>query len=134
MYAGECILADFRSALKLGKHSCEHTHWPAEFENPLVSLNEIFVAIDFFQLVVTLLDRTGHLDLTDYPTTAKCRDAIAKLKSMEVTTFLSELLQPQAMQQYSRGPQAPNVVEKTRTYALSYPGIHVPCLACALYS
>jgi len=100
VYAGECILGDFGSALKLGKHTREHTptHWPAQFENPLLNLDETSVAIDFFQLVVTLLERTGHLDLTDYPTTAKCRDAIAKLQSREVTTFMSELLQPQALQ------------------------------------
>lgn len=100
MFAGECILGDFGSALKLGKHKWEHTstHWPAQLENPLLSLNETSVAIDFFQLVVTLLERTGHLDLTDGPTTAKCRDAISKLESREVTTFISEVLQPQALQ------------------------------------
>ena len=90
MYAGECILGDFGSAVELGKHSNEHTstHWPAQFENPAVSLDETSVAIDFFQLAVTLLDRTGHLDLTNYPTTAKCRDAIAKLQNLAVTTFV----------------------------------------------
>ena len=100
VYAGDCILGDFGSAMKLGKHSHERTltHWPTRFENPLLSLNETSVPIDFFQLVVTLLERTGHLDLTDHPTTAKCRDAIAQLQSREVTTFMSELLQPQALQ------------------------------------
>ena len=62
-----------------------------------LSLHETSVAIDFFQLVVTLLDRTGHLNLTDHPTTAKCRDAIATLQSLEVTSFMSELLQSQAL-------------------------------------
>lgn len=100
MYAGECILGDFGSALRLGEHNREHTltHWPAQFENPLLNLYETSVAIDFFQLAVTLLERTGHLDLTDYPTTAKCRDATATLQNTEVTTFMSELLQPQAWQ------------------------------------
>ena len=100
MYAGECILGDFGSALKLGKHSREHTrtHWPAELENPLLSLHETSVAIDFFQLVVTLLERTGHLELKANPTTARCRNAIDKLQSREVTTLMSELLQPQALQ------------------------------------
>ena len=103
MYAGECILGDFGSALELGKHSHEHTptHWPAQLENPRLnprlSLNETSAAIDFFQLVVTLLERTGCLDLTGYPTTAKCRAAMAKLQSREVSTFMSELLQPQAL-------------------------------------
>lgn len=99
-YAGECILGDFGSALELGKHSHEHTptHWPVQFEDPDVSVHETSVAIDFFQLAVTLLERTGHLDLTDYPTTTKCRDAIAKLQSMEVTTFIQGLLQPQALE------------------------------------
>ncbi|DBB04240.1 TPA: Mitogen-activated protein kinase kinase kinase kinase [Trebouxia sp. C0004] len=98
--AGECILGDFGSALELGKHSHEHTptHWPVEFEDPDVSVHETSIAIDFFQLAVTLLERTGHLDLTDYPTTTKCRDAIAKLQSMEVTTFIQGLLQPQVLE------------------------------------
>ena len=103
MYAGECILGDFGSALELSKHSHEHTptHWPAQLENPRLNprlcLNETSAAIDFFQLVVTLLERTGCLDLTGYPTTAKCRAAMAKLQSREVSTFMSELLQPQAL-------------------------------------
>ena len=99
LYAGECILGDFGSALELGKHSHEHTptHWPIEFEDPDVSLHETSVAIDFFQLAVTLLERTGHLDLTHYPTTTKCRDAIAKLQSMEVSIFMQGLLQPQVL-------------------------------------
>ena len=101
VYAGECILGDFGSAQKLGKHSHEHTptHWPAQLENPLLRLHETSVAIDFFQLAITLLDRTGHLNLADYPTTAKSRAAIAKLQSREVNTFMSELLQPQALQE-----------------------------------
>ncbi len=99
MYAGECILGDFGSALELGKHSYEHTstHWPAQLENPRLSLDETSAAIDFFQLLVTLLERTGCLILTDYPTTAECREAMAKLHSAELATFMSELLQPQAL-------------------------------------
>lgn len=97
MYAGECILGDFGSALKLSKHGCEHTptHWPAQYENPLLSLHETFVAIDFFQLV-TLLERTGHSELIDHPTTATCCD-VAELQSRDVT-FMSVLLQPQVLQ------------------------------------
>ena len=100
VYAGDCILGDFGSALKLGNHSREHTctHWPAQFENSLLHLYETSVAVDSFQLTVTLLERTGHLDLTDYPTTAKCHDAIATLQNTELTSFMSELLQPQALQ------------------------------------
>ncbi|KAL3155223.1 Protein kinase, membrane associated tyrosine threonine 1 [Trebouxia sp. C0010 RCD-2024] len=58
--AGECILGDFGSALELGKHSHEHTptHWQVQFEDPDVSVHETSVAIDFFQLAVTLLERT----------------------------------------------------------------------------
>ncbi|KAL0038733.1 hypothetical protein WJX79_005652 [Trebouxia sp. C0005] len=44
------------------------------------------------------ISATGHLDLTDYPTTAKCHDAIATLQNTELTSFMSELLQPQALQ------------------------------------
>ena len=101
LYAGECILGDFGSALELGKPRHEHTstHWPVEFEDPDVSVHETSAAIDFFQLAVTLLERTGHFHLTHYPTTTKCRDAIAKLQSMEVSTFIQELLQPQALKQ-----------------------------------
>ena len=93
------MLGDFGSALELGKHNYEQTstHWPAEVENPSLSLDETSAAIDFFQLVVTLLERTGCLDLTGHPTTAKCRAAMAKLQSREVSTFMSELLQPQAL-------------------------------------
>ena len=104
--SSECILGDFGSALKLGRHSREHTptHWPGHFENPDVDLHSTSVAIDYFQLAVTLLERTGHLDLTAYPTAAMCRDAIAKLTNMEVTRFMSELLQPQALQHHSKRP------------------------------
>ena len=48
------------------------------------------MAIDYFQLAVTMLttlELTGSLDSTDYFTTAKCRNAIAKLQNVEVTTF-----------------------------------------------
>ena len=93
------MLGDFGSALELGKHNYEQTstHWPAEVENPSLSLDETSAAIDFFQLVVTLLERTGCLTLTHYPTTAECREAMAKLKSTELTTLMAELLQPQAL-------------------------------------
>ena len=99
MYAGECILGDFGSALELGKRSREHTptHWPAQLENQRLSSKETSAAIDFFQLVVTLLERTGCLDLTGHPTTAKCRAAMAKLQSRELNSFMSELLLPQAL-------------------------------------
>ncbi len=99
MYAGECILGDFGSALELGKHSHEQTstHWPAQLENPRLSLDETSAAIDFFQLVITLLERTGCLTLTHSPTTAECREAIATLQSTELATFMPELLQPQAL-------------------------------------
>ena len=81
MYVGDCILGDFGSALRHGKHSREHTltHWPTQIENPLLNLYETCVAIDFFQLAVTLLERAGHLDLSDDSSTARCRDAIARL-------------------------------------------------------
>lgn len=69
---GECIVGDFVSALELGKHSREHVspHWPAQLENPRLSLNENSAAKGFFQLVHILPERTGCLTLTDYPTTA----------------------------------------------------------------
>ncbi len=99
MSAGEYILGDFGPALELGKHIHEQTstHWPAQLENPRLSLEETSAAIDFFQLVITLLQRTGCLTLTHYPTTAKCREAIAKLQSTELATFTAELLQHQAL-------------------------------------
>ncbi len=86
-------------ALELGKHSHEQTstHWPAQLENPSLSLDETSAAIDCFQLVITLLQRTGCLTLTHYPTAAECREAIAKLQSMELANFMSELLQPRAL-------------------------------------
>ena len=55
-------------------------------------------SVDYFQLVVTLMERTGHLDLTGPPTTAKCRAAAKNLQNAEVAMFMAELLQPQAAQ------------------------------------
>lgn len=97
MHAGDCILGDFGSALQLGQHTREHmpTHWPAEFENTSLSLYETSVAVDFFQLTVTLLELTGCFVLTDNPTPAKCRESISSLQNLELSSFVSELLQPQ---------------------------------------
>ena len=97
MHAGGCILGDFGSALQLGRHISEHTptHWPAEFENTSLSLYETSVAVDFLQLTVTLLERTGYFVLTDNPTPAKCRESISRLQNPELSCFVSELLQPQ---------------------------------------
>ena len=97
VHAGACILGDFGSALQLGQHTCEHTptHWPAEFENTSLSLNETSVAVDFFQLTVTLLERTGCFVLTGNPTPAKCRESISRLQNPELSSFVTELLQPQ---------------------------------------
>lgn len=95
---GDCILGDFGSAMLLGRHTREHTptHWPAEFENTSLSLHETSVAVDFFQLTVTLLERTGCYILTGNPTPAKCRESLSRLQNPELSSFVSELLQPQA--------------------------------------
>ena len=97
MHAGDCVLGDFGSALQLGRHAREHTstHWPAEFENTSLSLYETSVAVDFFQLTVTLLERTGCFVLTDSPTPARCRESVSRLQNPELSSFVSELLQPQ---------------------------------------
>ncbi len=95
VHAGDCILGDFGSALQLGKHTREHTptHWPAEFESTSLSLDETSAAVDFFQLAVTLLERTDCYASADNPTPAKCRDAIARLQNAELRSFVLELLQ-----------------------------------------
>ena len=97
LHAGDCILGDLGSALQLGQHMHEHTstHWPAEFENTTLSLHETSVAVEFFQLAVTLLERTGRFVLTDNSRPADCREAIARLQNAELRSLVLELLQSQ---------------------------------------
>ena len=97
VHAGDCIPGNFGSALPLGQHTREHTptHWPAEFENTDMSFYETSFAVDFFQLTVTLLERTGCLVLTDNPTPAKCQESISRLQNPALSGCVSELLQPQ---------------------------------------
>lgn len=97
VHAGECILGDFGSALRLGQHTHEHTatHWPAEFESTSLSLHATSAAVDFFQLAVTLLERTGRYVLTDNPKPARCQEAINRLQNAELRSFVLEHLQPQ---------------------------------------
>ena len=97
MNAGECILADFGSALLLGRpvNELTTTHWPAELENPSLSLDDTSAAFDFFQLAVTLLEHVGGLMLQRKPTPAMCWAAASALDHAELHGFVLDLLRHQ---------------------------------------
>lgn len=97
MTAGECILADFGSALPLGQpvNELTTTHWPAELDNPALSLDDTSIAVDFFQLAVTLLERVGGYRLQRGPMPAMCRAAADALDHAELQGFVFDLLRHQ---------------------------------------
>lgn len=91
------MLGDFGSAQKLGNHAREmtRTHWPAELEsNPGAEVLETSVAVDLFQLAVTLLECTNVLSLnnSEPPRPAAIRAAARHLISDELRSFVLQLL------------------------------------------
>ena len=71
--AGDCILGDFGAAKPLGQLPQESTptHWPSELESKSLRSNETSAAIDYFQLVVTLLERLDAMVLRADPHTSE---------------------------------------------------------------
>lgn len=95
LHAGGCVLGDFGAASELGQPPREYTstHWPDLLDNKSLSTEEGSAAIDFFQLAVTLLERTGAVVLQRGPTPDMCRDGISVLKNADLQSFVKGLLQ-----------------------------------------
>lgn len=93
---GNCVLGDFGAAQKLDAVPNErtNTHWPAELDGG-GDTSKTSVAVDYFLLAVTLLERAGAHELVMDTTAAMLRAAAGKLVKPELRDFVLNLLAPQ---------------------------------------